>query len=370
MPRHAAFVRHPWLRRAVFAAPPAALQRVRWRSTAPDEEPDFLSAVRAERNFVARREGRLRQLAHGIPSSELELDDGVAASSSSEPDDESLLDPDRLLQAPHAERRYGQQQFAHQGPFRVDVEGNDVLRRYPWLASERPSSEVDGRADRRWRGASVLERREKPPGMTSKEWRQQRQEVLEMVSMEYRIEEFIRFARGDVFDDDTGRPKRPAAGELLGASRPARHQIWWWRRLWPKIRDDLRLAADGSPTAPRIKGLLTGESTPGANLQLREKVGAGAPEDLRLLLHGFSAREIAGRVLASRPLAQSKHAAAAERARERLGRLEARDDTVAGVRRAVRAAARGRDEGQGGRPRALTLEGLSLIHISEPTRPY
>ena len=363
LPRHAAFVRHPWLRRAVFAAPPAALQRVRWRSTAPDEEPDFLSAVRAERNFVARREGRLRQLAHGIPSSELELDDGVAASSSSEPDDESLLDPDRLLQAPHAERRYGQQQFAHQGPFRVDVEGNDVLRRYPWLASERPSSEVDGRADRRWRGASVLERREKPPGMTSKEWRQQRQEVLEMVSMEYRIEEFIRFARGDVFDDDTGRPKRPAAGELLGASRPARHQIWWWRRLWPKIRDDLRLAADGSPTAPRIKGLLTGESTPGANLQLREKVGAGAPEDLRLLLHGFSAREIAARVLASRPLAQSKHAAAAERARERLGRLEARDDTVAGVRRAVRAAARGREEGQGGRPRALTLEGGSAAEF-------
>ena len=36
----------------VFAAPPAALQRVRWRSTAPDEEPDFLSAVRGERNFV------------------------------------------------------------------------------------------------------------------------------------------------------------------------------------------------------------------------------------------------------------------------------------------------------------------------------
>ena len=67
VPRHAAFVRHPWLRRAVFAAPPAALQRVRWRSTAPDEEPDFLSAVRAERNFVARREGRLRQLALGIP---------------------------------------------------------------------------------------------------------------------------------------------------------------------------------------------------------------------------------------------------------------------------------------------------------------
>ena len=208
-------MRHPWLRRAVLPRRPPRERSAGGRPRPTRSRTSCRAAPRA--HLVARREGRPRQLAHGIPSSELELDDGVAASSSSEPDDESLLDLDRLLQAPHAERRYGQQQFAHQGPFRVDVEGNDVLRRYPWLASERPSSEVDGRADRRWRGASVLERREKPPGMTSKEWRQQRQEVLEMVSMEYRIEEFIRFARGDVFDDDTGRLKRPAAGEFLGA---------------------------------------------------------------------------------------------------------------------------------------------------------
>ena len=204
--------------------------------------------------------------------------------------------------------------------------------------------------------ASVLERREKPPGMTSKEWRQQRQEVLEMVSMEYRIEEFIRFARGDVFDDDTGRPKRPAAGELLGASRPARHQIWWWRRLWPKIRDDLRLAADGAP------GKTRGESTPGANLQLREKVGAGAPEDLRLLLHGFSAREIAG---ACSPRARSRSPSTPPPPSARASGSGARGARRHRRGRAARRAraARGRGEGQGGRPRALTLEGGSAAEF-------